>query len=367
MDFVGWSDVFRSALRFLGKARGTHHLAADPLRLVSFVARRKRHRRRRMAELGVPVPDLCMISVTGRCNLQCTGCYAKSFSAAGDMPLDLLDRVLAETEDLGTQYVLVVGGEPLLIPGLIETLTRHRKTLFYLYTNATLLDRRHVAGVARAPNILPVVSVEGDEYHTDRRRGAGVHAKVEVGMRLMRRSGVLFGFCAMVTRENLDCVTSREWLDEMWSAGAALGVLADYTPYPGEDVASLALTPQDYVRKDRLVGQRRREARPYIVNFPADEYRGGGCGAAGRAFLHIGPEGHVEPCPMCRYAADNARHRSLKECLASPFLTEIRRQTARWDHDGRGCLLLAHDAEVAAVAARTGAVRTDRWKAARSP
>ncbi len=57
MDFVGWSDVFRSALRFLGKARGTHHLAADPLRLVSFVARRKRHRRRRMAELGVPVPE----------------------------------------------------------------------------------------------------------------------------------------------------------------------------------------------------------------------------------------------------------------------------------------------------------------------
>jgi MoaA/NifB/PqqE/SkfB family radical SAM enzyme len=278
------------------------------------------------------------------------------------MPLDLLGRVLGETEDLGVHYVLVVGGEPLVIPGLIETLTRHRKTLFYLYTNATLLDREHVAGIARAPNILPVVSVEGDECHTDGRRGAGVHAKVEAGMRLMRQAGVLFGFCAMVTRENLDCVTSREWLDKMWAAGAALGVLADHTPFPGEDSASLALAPEDFLRKEQRVAQRKREARPYIVNFPADEYRGGSCGAAGRDFVHISPEGHVEPCPMCRYAADKVGEKSLKESLASPFLSELRRQTAQWEHDGRSCMLMEHDAEVAATASRTGAAKTDRWE-----
>ena len=29
MDLVGWPDIMRSALRFLGKARGTHHLARE--------------------------------------------------------------------------------------------------------------------------------------------------------------------------------------------------------------------------------------------------------------------------------------------------------------------------------------------------
>ncbi|MHC4502781.1 MAG: radical SAM protein, partial [Planctomycetota bacterium] len=149
-SLVTWTDTLRGILRAREKTRGTHFLAADPLRLLSFIVRRERHRGRRMRELGVPIPSYCMLSVTGRCNLACSGCYAKSFGDRGDMAPDLIRRVVAEAEYLGIQYVIVVGGEPLVVPGLLDILTKARRTIFFLYTNATLLDERSVARIARA-------------------------------------------------------------------------------------------------------------------------------------------------------------------------------------------------------------------------
>ena len=104
-----------------------------------------------------------------------------------------------------------------------------------------------------------------------------------------------------------------------------------------------------------------------MVNFPADEYKAGKCGSAGRVFMHIGPAGHVEPCPLCRYSADDVNEKTLTESLASPFFTELRRRSAAWEHDGESCMLLAHEPEVAAIAADTGAVRTDGWGRRGSP
>jgi len=358
-SFVSWTDTLRGILRAKNKMRGAHFLGGDPLRFLSFIVRRRRHRDRRMRELGIPIPGYCMLSVTGRCNLDCTACYAKSFGAEADMPPEVIHRVLAEAEDLGIHYFLIVGGEPLVVPGLLDTLMKARRTIFFLYTNATLLDRKLVAGIARAPNILPVVSIEGDRADTDLRRGEGVFARAEAAMRLMREARVLFGFCVMVTHRNMELVTSRAWLDSMWERGAVIGVLADYTPYAGECIETLALTPEDRVRKRRLVDERKREARPYVVNFPPDEYRAGGCGSAGRVFMHIGPAGHVEPCPLCRYSADNVNEKTLRESLASLFFTELRRRSPGWEHDGESCMLLAHEPKVAAIAAETGAARTD--------
>lgn len=363
-SLVSWTDTLRGILRAREKTRGTHFLAADPFRFLSFIVRRGRRRDRRMRELGIPIPSYCMLSITGRCNLDCTGCYAKSFGAETDMPLDVIRRILAEAEDLGIHYFLVVGGEPLVVPGLMDLLGAARRTVFLLYTNATLLDETFVARIARAPNVLPVVSLEGDRADTDLRRGEGVFAKAQAAMRLMREARVLFGFCAMVTHRNVDLVTSRAWLDRMWHEGAVLGVLADYTPYPGECVEEFALTAEDRIRKRRLVEERKREARPYVVNFPPDEYRAGKCGSAGRVFMHISPSGRVEPCPLCRYSADNVNERTLKESLASPFFSELRRRSAVWDHDGESCMLLAHEAEVAAVAAETGAAHGERGETA---
>ena len=105
---------------------------------------------------------------------------------------------------------------------------------------------------------MPVVSIGGDQADTDLRRGEGVFARASAAMRLMREARVLFGFCAMVTHRNMDLVTSRAWLDSMWERGAAIGVLADYTPYPSECIEELALTGDDRVRKRRLVDERKR-------------------------------------------------------------------------------------------------------------
>ena len=145
------------------------------------------------ARLRVPVPRFAITSVTWACNLRCVGCYARRYERGHEMSPAQIARVLTEARDLGTYLYVIVGGEPLLVPGLIELLAGQQRSLFFLFTNGTLLTAAHAEALAAARNILPVVSIEGGATNTDGRRGAGVAGKVQCALDLLRESGVPFG------------------------------------------------------------------------------------------------------------------------------------------------------------------------------
>jgi len=46
----------------------------------------------------------------------------------------------------------------------------------------------------------------------------------------------------------------------------------------------------------------RAEMPGLFVAFPGDEDLYGGCLAAGRGFVHISPEGRLEPCPFSPFS-----------------------------------------------------------------
>ena len=179
MNLVSWFDTLRGVLLASQRMRGTHLFGGSPLRALSFMVRSDRRRRAQAERLGVPVPGYCILSVTSRCNLDCTGCYAKTFGADGDMPPGLVARILAEAEDLGVPYFLVVGGEPLVVPGLMEL-----GGLRYFSVNLSTLDReryrrdrgkdhlelvlrnlRYLRDLELAPLMEIVVLGRGDEEH----------------------------------------------------------------------------------------------------------------------------------------------------------------------------------------------------------
>ena len=66
----------------------------------------------------------------------------------------------------------------------------------------------------------PALSVEGFEAETDRRRGAGVFARVMRTMELLRERGVLFGISVTYASDNAEAVMADEFIQSMMARGA---------------------------------------------------------------------------------------------------------------------------------------------------
>jgi MoaA/NifB/PqqE/SkfB family radical SAM enzyme len=328
-------------------------------KIYSIVTQGEKRHQRNQNKLGIPIPRFCIFSVTWRCNLDCLGCYAKGYAHREDLSLSEIKRVLDEGIELGISLYVIAGGEPLLLPNLIPTLSRITNGFFFLFTNATLLDHTHIEQLKQAPHILPILSIEGEACCTDNRRGSDVGHKVEEAMQALLGAHIPFGFSTMITHENVRDVTSRAWFDTMWRSGARFGFFIDYIPFPRNLNPSYVLTADDRVYKQKELEQRNKEAHPIVFNLPTDEYKGGACMSAGRGFIHINADGFVEPCPFSHVATDNIKDTSLDKILASPFFREIR---AAFDHQPdphAGCLLFTHASQVATIARRYGAHPTD--------
>lgn len=334
-------------------------ILSDPFRLTSVFLQGEERRLAAQQRTGGPVPRFCIFSVTWECNLECAGCYARDYVPRQTLSLAQIERIAAEACDLGSFIFVIVGGEPLMVRGLIETLGRLTDALFLLFTNGTLLEDDHAETLASMGNILPVISTEPDEHLTKQRRGQAVARKVAQAMQRLRRARVPFAFASMVTHQNLRHVTGREWFDQMWRAGARFGFLLDYVPVGRNAPESLLLTEEDRACKTDVIERRFEEGRPVVMNFPPDEYAAGPCQAAGRGMIHINADGFVEPCPFSHFAADNVLDKPLEEILGSPFFRALQDELLDAPNPRGECLLAAHESDVRAIAARTCAEATD--------
>jgi len=334
-------------------------LLAD-LRRVAAVFRlgARRNRWNRLVHRTV-IPPTCMFSATWRCNLSCKGCYAGAHTPARQLSAREIGSVVRRMVRHGTCVFIITGGEPLLVPGLIEELAGIRDAFFVLFTNGTLLDDGSARAIRAAGSILPVISVEGTAADTDARRGVGVGAAVVAAMERLRNMDMPFAFSTTVTARNMCTVTERGWLADLWNRGARFGFYLDYIPMPATYDASLVLDVAGENEKDkRLASLRAANVRPLFVRFPADEYRGGACLAAGKGFIHINADGMVEPCPFSHFAVDSILERPYPAVLRSMFLRAVRRLPESGHSPRDGCLLFARREHVAAIARETGAVPT---------
>ncbi len=83
------------------------------------------------------------LSITNRCNLACTGCYArKSDQTPRDMPSKDAKAIIDRLADMDVLTVAIGGGEPLLHPGLFEIAAhcRVRNIAPNITTNGIILD-----------------------------------------------------------------------------------------------------------------------------------------------------------------------------------------------------------------------------------
>jgi MoaA/NifB/PqqE/SkfB family radical SAM enzyme len=301
---------------------------------------RSARRRDRQRELGVQVPPLVIASITSRCNLHCRGCYARA--RHGSRRPEMTDAqwtdLFAQAQELGVSVIMLAGGEPLMRPGILDVTRKFPGLIFPLFTNGLLLDDAVIARFRNQPQVIPVLSIEGWEPETDTRRGDGVFEAVAAAAEKLLAAGLFFGVSLTVTRRNFDVITAEGLVQALIGNGCSLFIFVEYTPAePGTE--DLTLLPAQRRRLVEFSEALQAKSRPVFITFPGDEEQFGGCLAAGRGFVHIGPDGSLEPCPFAPYADTSVAEKPLKEALASHLLKAIRDNHAELKETRGGCAL----------------------------
>jgi MoaA/NifB/PqqE/SkfB family radical SAM enzyme len=291
---------------------------------------------------GTHVPPLMIASITETCNLRCKGCYAMAHrhGAENELTTARWSGLFREASGLGISFVLVGGGEPFARCEVIEAAARTPGALFAVFTNGLLIAPRAIEAIRRSRNVVPIISLEGPQRETDSRRGPGVYRRVMQTMARLRSAGIPFGASLTATSVNLDVVTSPAFISSLTGAGARIVFFVEYTPIQ-PDTEALALSELQRTVLRRRVDAFHAERRALFVAFPGDEERYGGCLAAGRGFIHVNPQGRLEPCPFAPFSDTSVRETSLAEALRSPFLETIRENHGRLSQARGGCALWA--------------------------
>ena len=298
--------------------------------------------RRKWQNSGLHVPALLILSVTSKCNLQCKGCYAfahdEGKSRGPELSNARLRTLVAEANELGISAILFAGGEPLIRKDLLTITKDFPSVIFPIVTNGTLIDEETLNHFRNQRNVIPVVSIEGDERDTDERRGVGMHDRLQKIMEAMRAKGIFFGCSLTITRSNFATITDDRFIENLIHAGTKLILLLEYVSVEAGTEDWILTDEQRSTLADKT--ERFRTQFPAIfIEIPGDEEQYGGCLAAGRGFIHVSPNGDLEPCPVSPYSDTNVQQLSLKEALQSRLLQAIRLRHETLSEMKGGCAL----------------------------
>jgi MoaA/NifB/PqqE/SkfB family radical SAM enzyme len=275
---------------------------------------------------GLWVPSFVVMSPTMRCNLKCTGCYSGLYSKRGELSEAEICRVLDECRSIGAYFVVVSGGEPYLLKDMwLRIFGKYDDMFFLTYTNGTLLDEPTVDALASLGNVAPGISVEGYGPRTDARRGPGVYDKVLTAAERLRKAGVLFGVSVTYTRENVDEVTSDDFVAHWVERGAIFAWYFMFMPVGKDPLLELVPTPEQRLACGQRVEALRRRHPIFLADFWNDGPAAAGCLAA-RTYLHILNSGQIEPCVFAHFGLDNIRDKTIVEAVNSPFFRALRRE-----------------------------------------
>ncbi len=322
--------------------------------LLKYICSQKSAEQKRTSseQAGVHIPPFLIASITSSCNLFCKGCYARANHSCGEhsekneLTCREWERIFREAEGLGISFILLAGGEPLIRKDVIEKAAAFQNIIFPIFTNGTMIDDTWVTFFNKNRNLVPIFSIEGNQSQTDDRRGKGIYQTLVKAMDNMNQSGILYGSSVTVTTQNLDTVTSDDFVGALYQKGCKLIFYVEYVPVTD---TTNALAPGDIERRileEKQSMLRQKYTNMIFLSFPGDEKSTGGCLAAGRGFFHINAAGGAEPCPFSPYSDTSLKDGSLIQALQSPLFCRLSKNGMLLsEHDG-GCVLFKKEKEV---------------------
>ncbi len=320
-------------------------------RMQQLFAKSEKRRKKVQEKEGIDVPPFLISSISTTCNLHCKGCYARSNGIANDQETETMmpqqwQQIFTEAADMGINFSLLAGGEPMMRKDILEAVAEVKDMIFPIFTNGTLIGPSYIGFLRKHLNMVPIISIEGTAMGTDQRRGQGVFKRAMQSMELLKQEDLFFGTSITVTTENYQMVTSSEFIDQLRSYGCKIVFYVEYVPTEA-GTEHLAFSDEHVAEMEQVLETRREEYEDIIfLSFPGDEKALGGCLASGRGFFHIGPDGSAEPCPFSPFSDSNVAEMGVRRALQSPLFHKIRAARALgWEHTG-GCTLFEHRKEI---------------------
>lgn len=317
---------------------------------MTFRAQKMRAKRDRPLAAPPPLQQLPLVTlyVTERCNSRCVTCDYWRHGRA-DMNLDSVRRLLPDLQRLGTQVVMLSGGEPLLNPDWapIAHLLRSNGIKVWLLTSGLALAKhaRRAAGLFDALT----VSMDGVDRETYAAiRGLDAFDKVCEGIRAAADNGIAAGLRVTLQRANYRQLPAFVDLAKTLRARQVSFLAVDIAnPHAfgriGDLGADLALRPEDlpvlaqllqYLEMDRaqdfrsgFIAESPPKLRRILQYFAAIHGRGPypavRCNAPEFSAV-IGATGRVQPCFFISAPQDAQIRDDFASALNSDGMLKLR-------------------------------------------
>jgi radical SAM protein with 4Fe4S-binding SPASM domain len=253
--------------------------------------------------------------VTYRCNLSCAFCYSESGPGREPEPApEVRRRIVDRLAACGVLEVAIGGGEPTLLPDLLELLAAIRAAGMVpnVTTNGTLHRSDIVEALAAHAGVVHLSADRSDRL--DAARGAGVFDRLRRTARELAGAGARVGVNLLLTPDNVRDL--RQSLEQAMELGARAVTLlrpkgewarASWPGFPTADDLDAAAeairaftASRPAIRLYVDTALRGEWADRRLLEDPEPDVAG--CGGAQR-HVAVTPDGDVFPCSHARVAA----------------------------------------------------------------
>lgn len=158
---------------------------------------------------GHPLPTVCTLQVTTRCQANCVHCSAEKHKKEWERELTTGEwkRVIREAEKAGACTVVFTGGEPLLRQDIYELIEYVNKdeAVALMFCNGLLLTEENVQKLANAGLWCIHVSIDSPnpQAHDEMRRVPGSYQNAVDGLKRCKDAGILAGISTYATPDRL--------------------------------------------------------------------------------------------------------------------------------------------------------------------
>jgi radical SAM protein with 4Fe4S-binding SPASM domain len=270
------------------------------------------------------IPLDVSLELTWRCNFRCRHCYIPDLHAPDGVSTPRLLELLEELAGIGTLFLALTGGEPLLRRDWDVVARRARELGFQvtLLTNGSLVDERAADILAELAVQVEVSFHSSDPVVFDRVTArTGSAARVLEGVERLRDRGVSVELAVALSRLNPDAAIGVPRLAETLGVEARVYTTIVAAKDGNRSPLELRLPAPDAVRLSEG-----RDGGCHLPDKATVHPAGDGplC-AAGVRYANITAAGDVLACNILPGPAGNINHASFREIWErSPQLQRLR-------------------------------------------